>query len=95
MEQPLPLDVLDRLTRDFGDRADAVAAMRALDAMPEVEKTSLFGTSVHAVLRDEGVQPQAVADRLGAEGNDVRSVVPVPPSLEDVFLDVVEKAGRA
>ncbi len=74
--------------------ADAVAAMRALDAMPEVEKTSLFGTSVHAVLRDESVQPPAVAARLGAEGNDVRSVVPVPPSLEDVFLDVVEKAGR-
>ena len=29
----------------------AVAAMRALDAMPDVEKTSLFGTAVHAVLR--------------------------------------------
>ena len=26
----------------------------SLDAMPEVEKTSLFGTAVHAVLRDRG-----------------------------------------
>ena len=25
--------------------------MRALDAMPDVEKTSIFGTAVHAVLR--------------------------------------------
>ena len=34
-------------------RADKpVDAMRLLDAMPEVEKTSLFGTAVHAVLRD-------------------------------------------
>jgi hypothetical protein len=27
MEEPLPQDVLDRLSRDFGDRADAVAAL--------------------------------------------------------------------
>jgi ABC-2 type transport system ATP-binding protein len=74
---------------------DAVAAMRALDAMPEVEKTSLFGTAVHAVLQSARVQPAAVADRLRADGFDVRSAVEVPPSLEDVFLDVVEKAGRA
>ncbi len=74
---------------------DAVAAMRALDAMAEVEKTSLFGTAVHAVLRGGDMSPIALADRLRAQGCDVRSVSAVPPSLEDVFLDVVEKAGRA
>ena len=75
--------------------SDAVAVMRALDTMPEVEKTSLFGTAVHAVLHSMEVQPAAVADRLRADGFDVRSAVAVPPSLEDVFLDVVEKAGRS
>ncbi len=75
--------------------SDAVAAMRALDAMPEVEKTSLFGTAVHAVLQSKDVAPAAVADRLRTEGFDVRSASAVPPSLEDVFLDVVEKAGRS
>ncbi len=74
--------------------ADAVAAMRALETMREVEKTSLFGTAVHAVLRDPGVQPSAVAASLRAGGFEVRSVAAVAPSLEDVFLDVVEKAGR-
>ena len=34
---------------------DAVGAMRALDAMPEVEKTSIFGTAVHAVLASGGL----------------------------------------
>jgi ABC-2 type transport system ATP-binding protein len=74
---------------------DAVAAMRALDAMPEVEKTSLFGTAVHAVLRTAAVPPVVVGDRLRAQGFAVRGVAAVPPSLEDVFLDVVEKAGRS
>jgi hypothetical protein len=35
-----------------------------------------------------------VADRVRSHGIDVDSVVEVPPSLEDVFLDVVETAGR-
>lgn len=70
-------------------------AMRALDAMPEVEKTSLFGTAVHAVLRDARVSAGELARRLQAEGIEIDSADEVPPSLEDVFLDVVEHAARA
>jgi hypothetical protein len=69
-----------------------VDAMRALDAMPEVEKTSLFGTAVHAVLAVPSVDQVPIAARLRHAGLDVRSIEPVPPSLEDVFLDVVEQA---
>jgi len=74
---------------------DPVRAMRALDAMPEVEKTSLFGTAVHAVLRDAAMGAREVRGQLQAQGLDVIDVAPVAPSLEDVFLDVVEKAGRS
>lgn len=72
-----------------------VEAMRLLDLMPEVEKTSIFGTSVHAVMKS--AQPDlmpAVKGRLDAAGVKVMSMVPVPPSLEDVFLEVVERAGQ-
>ena len=74
-----------------GDRP--VELMRALDAMPEVEKTSLFGTSVHAVLRDTSAGPDDIAARVRALGLDVQSADTVVPSLEDVFLDVVDKAA--
>ena len=70
-----------------------VEAMRALDTLPEVEKTSLFGTAVHAVLRDERVHVPELKARLEAQGMTVTSIGEVPPSLEDVFLDVVERAG--
>jgi ABC-2 type transport system ATP-binding protein len=72
----------------------AIAAMRALDAMPEVEKTSLFGTAVHAVLRSRDVDPRQVGAQLAAAGVHAGAVVPVEPSLEDVFLDLVERTGR-
>jgi hypothetical protein len=61
--------------------------------MPEIEKTSLFGTAVHAVLRTESITPAALRDRLLTAGLVVDDIAEVLPSLEDVFLDVVEKAG--
>jgi len=86
----------------FKDRAifevrapDAVAVMRALDAMSDVEKTSLFGTAVHAVIRSRSIDAAALEQRLRAEKLLLHGVVEVLPSLEDVFLDVVEKAGGA
>jgi len=72
--------------------SDAVRAMRALDEMPEVEKTSIFGTAVHAVLRSDTPGAADIASRLEAEGIRVLSCGIVPPSLEDVFLDVAERS---
>jgi ABC-2 type transport system ATP-binding protein len=74
--------------------ARPVDAMRALDAMEDVEKTSLFGTAVHAVLRRADVSREEVGARLRAQGLSIDSVELVTPSLEDVFLDVVDKAAE-
>ena len=72
---------------------DAVDAMRALDAMPEVEKTSIFGTAVHAVLRAATTTPETISKRLADAGIKVTSCGRVEPSLEDVFLDVAERTA--
>jgi len=73
--------------------AEPVAAMRALDDMPEVEKTSIFGTAVHAVLRSPETTPEMIAERLAAAGIPPLSCSLVEPSLEDVFLDVAERTA--
>jgi ABC-2 type transport system ATP-binding protein len=89
------------LKQTFADRPivevrgpQPVALMARLDQMHDVEKTSLFGTSVHAVLRHTGVSAGAIAAALRADGFDVSHVEPVMPSLEDVFLDVVDRLDR-
>ena len=69
-----------------------VDAMRRLDAMPEVEKTSVFGTAVHAVLRSPNTPPDAISARFHDAGIPVTCAV-VEPSLEDVFLDIAERAA--
>jgi len=94
------LGTIGELKRTFADRpiveirtADPVALMAWLDAHALVEKTSLFGTAVHAVLRS-GTAPAELEAALGASGQTVRSLEPVVPSLEDVFLDVVDRLER-
>jgi drug efflux transport system ATP-binding protein len=91
----------DELKRMFAGRSivevhasNPVEAMRLLDAMPEVEKTSVFGTAVHAVLRAGGaVSADALRGRLAVAGVTTAGIGPVQPSLEDVFLEVAEHAS--
>jgi hypothetical protein len=45
------------------------------------------------VLRS-GIAPDGLRRALSAAGHDVRSLEPVVPSLEDVFLDVVDRLER-
>jgi len=75
--------------------ASPVDAMKALDAMPEVEKTSIFGTAVHAVLKTPQADTEGIAARLRAAGLAVSACALVEPSLEDVFLDVAERKVAA
>jgi len=99
------LGSVPELKRVFAGRAilevrspKPVEAMRRLDAMPEVEKTSVFGTAVHAVLRpDAGARaaaprPDVIAARLREAAIPATCAI-VDPSLEDVFLDIVERSA--
>lgn len=73
--------------------ARPVQAMEALDAMPDVEKTSIFGTAVHAVLRPDAARPEDIAGRLQGALSDAECTL-VEPSLEDVFLEVATASAE-
>jgi ABC-2 type transport system ATP-binding protein len=94
------LGTVSELKSIFADRpileiraAQPVEAMRALEAMAEVEKTSIFGTAVHAVLRSRDMRPEEIQARLAAAGVTVTACAVVAPSLEDVFLDVALRSA--
>jgi ABC-2 type transport system ATP-binding protein len=73
--------------------AQPVQAMRVLDGLPGVQKTSIFGTAVHAVILAGADDLDDLGRRLAGAGVAGARLSRVEPSLEDVFLDVVEGAA--
>jgi hypothetical protein len=67
-------------------------ALRALDGLPGVQKTSLFGTALHVLLGAGVGDTRFLSARLAERGLSAESIGLVQPSLEDVFMDVVERA---
>jgi len=70
-----------------------VDVMKALDRMEDIQKTTVFGTAVHAVLKPGHTNVTELRSRLMGLGLEIGTVDRVMPSLEDVFLDVVERAS--
>ncbi len=63
-----------------------------LETFPGVRSAALFGNTVHAVVDDPGAAA-SVASLLSTGGLADATVVPITPSLEDVFVSLVE-GGR-
>ena len=96
------LGTTDELKQVFAGRAIVevqtprpVEASLVLEALPEVEKASNFGTTLHVVVRSPDVDRAAIGRALESAGHAVTAVTVVPPSLEDVFLDVVEQTSAS
>ena len=78
--------------------SDATRAVEALADAPGVAQVGLFGRALHAALR-EGEDAAAAQSRipslLAEKGIAVQGIEPIQPSLEDVFVALVEKTGGA
>jgi ABC-2 type transport system ATP-binding protein len=72
-----------------------MAALRALDDLPSVEKTSPFGTALHVWLKPGIRDTEPLRRRLDELGLAAESFEFVQPSLEDVFMDVVAREEAA
>ena len=90
------------LKQVFHDRAvvevrtsSPMAALRALDDLPTVEKTSPFGTALHVWLKPGIRDTEPLRERLDELGLAAEPFEFVQPSLEDVFMDVVAREEAA
>lgn len=87
-------------TRHMTDTVLEIACARPADAMalierlPAVKEVALFGAGLHAVTDDAAAAQQSIRESLGGAGFDVRNVAPITPSLEDVFVSLIEARDR-
>lgn len=70
-------------------------AMVAIEQLQEVKETALFGNGLHVVAVDAEAAAAAVGAALSAGGFDVERIERILPSLEDVFVSLIESRDRA
>lgn len=69
-------------------------ALDALDTVPGVKKASLFGNGVHVVVKQAQAAVPLLVSRLEACGIRVVRAERISPSLEDVFVSLIEAHDR-
>ena len=65
-------------------------ALGLLATIQQIHDVALFGSGLRAVTGAEAAASEAVRRKLGAEGIKVRSIARVEPTLEDVFIALIE-----
>lgn len=90
-----------QLKEDFGGNTllqitatPVLDALLALERAPGVLDAALFGTDLHAVLGPGEDTLQVIREYLVSQEIEVWSMIEVTPSLEDVFVSLIEKADR-
>jgi ABC-2 type transport system ATP-binding protein len=73
---------------------EPVKALAALDQNKAVRRAGLFGRKLHVTLA-EGEGAEALRSELSRHGIAAKGLRQVAPSLEDVFIAHIEKAGGA
>src|SRR5574340_512649 len=69
-------------------------ALEQLEGSGLVKDVALFGDNLHAVVEDAGASTAAVGDFLAERGLKVEVITQVAPSMEDVFVSLIELEDR-
>ncbi|MBI5689925.1 MAG: ABC transporter ATP-binding protein [Verrucomicrobia bacterium] len=77
------------------DCARPAEAMAVLERLPEIKEVALFGKGLHAVAADPGAAERAIRAALAAEGFALERLERITPTLEDVFVALIEARDRA
>ena len=66
-------------------------ALEVLAARPEVREAALFGRAIHVTVADSQAALPGLRRALAGRGIVLERIEPVPPSLEDAFVSIVER----
>ncbi|HOQ87563.1 MAG TPA: ABC transporter ATP-binding protein [Phycisphaerae bacterium] len=70
-------------------------AMSAIEKLPGVKEVALFGKGLHVVAEDGDAAARQIRHALPVAGYGLHRVETITPSLEDVFVSLIEARDRA
>ncbi len=77
------------------DCARPYDAMAALERLPDVKEVALFGKGLHALTLDAEAGTRAIRTALAAGNFALARIERVAPTMEDVFVSLIEARDRA
>jgi drug efflux transport system ATP-binding protein len=69
-------------------------AMEEIERIPGINEVALFGKGLHIVVEGAKVTPDAIRSHLEERGYQVVRAEQIVPSLEDVFVSLIEARDR-
>jgi ABC-2 type transport system ATP-binding protein len=76
------------------DASDPLETMRALEGLEGVRDVAVFGGGLHVTVDNVEATSARMRERLGAQGIEVRKLERIQPSMEDVFVALIESEER-
>jgi ABC-2 type transport system ATP-binding protein len=76
------------------DASDPLETMRALEGIEGVRDVAVFGGGLHVTVDDVSATSARMRERLAAQGIEVRKLERIAPSMEDVFVALIESEER-
>ena len=76
------------------DGSDPLETMRALEGLEGVRDVAVFGGGLHVTVDNVEATSARMRERLGAQGIEVRKLERIQPSMEDVFVALIESEER-
>jgi len=76
------------------DSSDLLESMKALEGMSEVLETAVFGSGLHLTVEDPERAGAAVRETLSKGQIRVDRLEVIEPSMEDVFVAMIEEEDR-
>jgi ABC-2 type transport system ATP-binding protein len=73
----------------------AEAAMADIERLPSVKEAALFGRGLHVVAADGAAAAADIRALLERDGRPIERIEKIVPSLEDVFVSLIEARDRA
>jgi ABC-2 type transport system ATP-binding protein len=76
------------------DSSDPLGTMRALEGLPGVRDVAVFGGGLHVTVDEAEAASVLVRQALTARGIEITRLEPIQPSMEDVFVTLIEAEER-
>jgi ABC-2 type transport system ATP-binding protein len=76
------------------DSSDPLESMKALEAVDGIGDVAVFGGGLHVTVRDPAVAASRIRQALSEHDIAVRRLETIEPSMEDIFVAMIEQEER-